>query len=328
MGVILLVVLLQAGAPSTQFERGRVAYERGEYAKTIQILRPLLYPEIRLATEGQVVQAHRMLGVAHLFEKQNELAAQEFRKLLQLRPDIRFDTLLDPPQVVDFFNGVLRDYEGELSKIDGRRKEAELAERRQREAVERARRGPMVVERKVVRNSFSLNFIPFGTGQFQNGQRGKGWAFLVSEAVLATVSVGAVATNFAVYGVRPRRPCKPMPSTTTPPAGMNMTGAGSGVTEGCVADTSGEETSKMLTRVQLVSGGLFFAVAAWGIADAIINFRPESALGPPVPVGGTPGGGDADAASDGKRPRRASLELRLVPVALGSTLGAGLAFRF
>jgi hypothetical protein len=321
MGVLLLVVVLQTGAPSTQFERGRVAYERGEYARTIQLLRPLLYPEIRLATEGQVVQAHRMLGVAHLFEKQSEQAAQEFRKLLQLRPDIRFDTLLDPPQVVDFFNGVLREYEGELAKIEARRKEAEVAERRQREALERARRGPTVVERKVLRNSFAVSFIPFGTGQFQNGHRRKGWAFLVSEAVLASVSVGAVATNFAVYGFRPRRPCKP----NIPPTGVmgmprpGTTSPGPGLTDVCMPDYSGENTSKMLTRVQLISGGLFFAVAAWGIADAVLNFRPEIPIDVPAPGGAA--GPRVARARDG-------LQLRLTPVALGSTLGAGLAFRF
>src|SRR5256885_5996164 len=112
-----------------------------------------------------------MLGVAHLFEKQNDLAAQEFRKLLQLRPDYRFDALLDPPQVVDFFNGVLHDYEGELAKIEAKRRQAEAEERRQREAYERARNGPLVGERRFARNSFSINFVPFGAGQIQNGQR-------------------------------------------------------------------------------------------------------------------------------------------------------------
>src|SRR5206468_7850715 len=101
----------------------------------------------------------------------NALAAQEFRKLLQLRPYYRFDALLDPPQVVDFFNGVLREYEGELSQLEARRKQAELEERRRREAYERAKNGPTVIEKRYARNSFTVNFIPFGAGQFQNGQR-------------------------------------------------------------------------------------------------------------------------------------------------------------
>jgi hypothetical protein len=293
LGALLFLALELAAPPSAEFTRGKAAYERAEYSRAIEVLRPLLYPELRLETEGQVVEAHRMLGVSHLFEKQNELAAQEFRKLLQMRPDYRFDALLDPPQVVDFFNGVLREYEGELARIEQRRKQAEVEERQKREAYERSKNGPTVVERHMIRNSFTVNFIPFGAGQFQNGQRKKGYGFLISETTLAAVSVGAFATNFALYGFRPKSPCQ---SQTGP----------------CVADNTDKNRSELLTRVQVVSGGLFFAVAAWGIADAILNFKPE------VP-----------APSDYRlsAPTRAT-RVSLAPVVDGDTLGAGLSFRF
>jgi hypothetical protein len=291
-GLLFLVALAQVAPPSAEFTRGKAAYERAEYTRAIEVLRPLLYPEIRLQTEGQVVETHRMLGVSHLFEKQNALAAQEFRKLLQLRPDYRFDALLDPPQVVDFFNTVLRDYEGELAQIEARRKQADREERERREAYERAKNGPTVVERHMIRNSFTVNFIPFGAGQFQNGQRKKGWAFLLSETTLGAVSVGAFATNFAVYGFRPKRTC-PMDAPRC-------------------TDTKDEQRSETLTTVQLVSGGLFFAVAAWGIADAILNYKPEV----PAPPGYQPPG-----APPGRR-------VSLAPVVDATTLGAGLAFRF
>jgi hypothetical protein len=302
-GLLFILAFAQAAPPSAEFDRGKAAYERAEYTRAIEVLRPLLYPEIRLETEGQVVQAHRMLGVSHLFEKQNELAAQEFRKLLQLRPDYRFDPLLDPPQVVDFFNGVLREYEGELAQIEARRKLAEQEERRKREEYERAKNGPTVIEKRFLRNSFSVNFIPFGAGQFQNGQRKKGYAFLISEASLATISLGAFATNFAVYGFRPRRACLP------PETAME-------ISTGCKHDKTDEQRSQLLTSVQVVSGGLFFAVAAWGIADAIWNYKAE------VPLPGAPPPPPARAAA------ARGLQLRLAPVVDGTTLGAGLAFRF
>jgi hypothetical protein len=292
--VWFVIAAALAQPPSVSFERGRTAFERGEYSRAIEILRPLLYPEIRLDTEGKVVEAHRMLGVAHLFEKQNDLAAQEFRKLLQLRPDYRFDALLDPPQVVDFFNGVLRDYEDELGRIEARRRQAA----RDREAAERPHISPDVVEKHVVHNSFSINFIPFGAGQFQNGERAKGWVFLVSEAALAALSVGAMSTNFALYGFRPHRTC--LPQTPADP-GMP-----------CKVDHRDEDNSRALTRIQVVSGGLFFATAAWGIADAIWHYRPESPLDPAVP-----------------RPTPAAgMGLRLAPVAVPGGWGAALAFRF
>jgi hypothetical protein len=297
LGLLCFLAFAQAAPPSAEFTRGKAAYERAEYGRAIEVLRPLLYPELRLENEGQVVESHRMLGIAHLFEKQNALAAQEFRKLLQLRPDYRFDSLLDPPQVVDFFNGVLREYEGELAQIEARRKQADLEERQRREAYERAKKGPLVVEKRFARNSFTTNFIPFGAGQFQNGQRRKGWGFLLGESALAAVSVGAFATNFAVYGFRPKRGCLP------------MTAMGSGAP--CIPDFRDQRRSEALTTVQLVSGGLFFAVTAWGIADAILNFVPE------VPL-----------AANIRPPAAATARLRLTPVTDGRTLGAGLAFRF
>jgi hypothetical protein len=293
---VVIAAALAQQPPAVSFDRGRTAFERGEYSRSIEILRPLLYPEIRLDTEGQVVQAHRMLGVAHLFDKQNDLAAQEFRKLLQLRPDYRFDPLLDPPQVVDFFNGVLHGYEEELNRIEARRRQAA----RDREAVLSPRGGPEVIERHVVHNSFSINFIPFGAGQFQNGERAKGWVFLLSEAALAGVSVGALTTNFALYGFRPHRTC--LPQMPTDPS------------EPCKIDHTDEDNSKLLTRVQVISGGLFFATAAWGIADAIWHYRPES----PVDAGGPAA---APPSASGSR-------LRLAPVVLGGGWGAALAFRF
>src|SRR3954464_9412685 len=120
----LHLLALEASTPADELERGTVAFARGEYARTIEILKPLLYPEPRLQQEGRIAQAHRMLGVAYLFERQNAEAAEEFRKLLQLRPDYRMDPLLDPPMVVDFFNNILKQQESALAELARKRKEA------------------------------------------------------------------------------------------------------------------------------------------------------------------------------------------------------------
>ena len=73
------------------FDRGRTAFGRAEYQRAIEVLHPLLYPDVLLDSEGEVVQARRMLGVAYLFENKPDEARREFRKLLELRPDYRFD---------------------------------------------------------------------------------------------------------------------------------------------------------------------------------------------------------------------------------------------
>jgi tetratricopeptide (TPR) repeat protein len=270
--------------PREAFERGRTAFGRAEYKRAIEILHPLLYPEGLLDSEGEVVQAHRMLGVSYLFQNQPEEAKREFHKLLELRPDYRFDPLLDPQQVVDAFNAVVKEEETEISAIEKRRnrRDAEIAARLQREA---RLHPPATTIVRYERHSYLLNFVPFGAGQFQNGQRRKGWWFLGVEAGLAAISVGALATNFALYGASPLRKC------LTPPS-MAVAGACADV------DHSQEETSRNLLRVQLVSGGLFFAAAIWGVIDAVRHYQrdvlltepPPAPPPPPLQVGLTPFG--------------------------------------
>ncbi|HMF40103.1 MAG TPA: tetratricopeptide repeat protein [Polyangia bacterium] len=240
------------------FARGRTAFDRAEYQRAIEILHPLLYPEVVLDSEGEVVQAHRMLGVAYLFENNPDEARREFKKLLELRPDYRFDPLLDPQRVVDFFNGVLKEEEATIADI--------LAKRRQRE--NHPKPPPITPPPTILRyerHSYTVNFIPFGAGQFQNGQRGKGWFFFGTEAALAAVSVAAFTTNFALYGLSPHRRCN-----VTPPAGV--------LCDPQDIDHSQEDRSRALLDIQLVSGGLFFAVAIWGVIDAIRNHQPEVLL--------------------------------------------------
>jgi hypothetical protein len=297
--VLLLFQAVPQAVPSPaadELRRGKISFDRGEYGRAIEILQPLLYPEIRLESEGQIVQAHRMLGVAELFQGDNDAAAQEFRKLLQLQPDYRFDPLLDPPQVVDLFNGVLRDHEAEVETLEAKQREAARARQRDREQCEKLRAGPTVIEKRFGRNSFLINFVPFGAGQFQNGQRGKGWAFLAAEATLAAASVAALTTNFALYGFRPRRGCRyDTGATPCPPEDI---------------DHTDENRSRWLLRTQVATGAAFFAAAAWGIVDALYHFRPES----PLPLA---------------PPNQQTASVpRLLPVLAGNTIGPGLYFRF
>jgi hypothetical protein len=262
--------------PREVFERGRTAFGRAEYRRAIDILHPLLYPEVVLDSEGEVVQAHRMLGVAYLYSNRPEEAKREFHKLLELRPDYRFDPLLDPQLVVDTFNAVVKEEEAEIAAIETRRRQrdAELAARRQREA--RLHAGaPAVVFYE--RHSYLLNFVPFGAGQFQNNQRRKGWAFLGVEGGLAAISVGAFITNFALYGLQPHRRC----------LSAQVNGV-DGLPQSCPPDQidhSQENVSRDLLGVQLVSGGLFFAAAIWGVIDAIRHYQRDVPLETPPPPG-------------------------------------------
>jgi hypothetical protein len=244
-------------SPTQEFDRGRTAFLRGEYERAVGIIYPLVYPELRLETEADALQAHRMLGVSYLFVNKPADARTEFRKLLELSPDFRFDPLLDPPRVVEFFNGIVREQQAQLGDIEARLKKREK---------EMNRHTGQILERRIEHRSYAVNYIPFGAGQFQNQQRGKGWLFFGLETGFAAISLGTFIVNFATYGVSPERKCLDPDTTSTP----------------CKLDRfyhPGENTSRNLLRVQVASGAVFFAVAFWGIIDALRNFRPEVPLG-------------------------------------------------
>jgi hypothetical protein len=312
----VLVATMTLAVPSTEeFDRGKTAFGRAEYARAIAILRPLLYPEVRLDSEADVVQAHRLLGVAHLFENQPDNAKQEFRKLLELRSDYRFDPLLDPPRVVEFFNRVLKEEEDEIAVLDSKRKQrdAELAARRQREADELCAAQAVTYSR----HSYAINFIPFGAGQFQNGQRGKGWGFLGAEVALGAVSLGALTTNLALFGLSTHRRCLDAPTQIMP-----------GTVQVCQKiDHSQEDLSRNLVRLQVVSGGLFLAAGLWGIIDAVRNFHPLGPAGsePKRPGAGTSSGG---ATSPAVLPALLPALLRPTPIPVAGGSGLGLEWSY
>jgi hypothetical protein len=293
-----------AANPSQDFARGRTAFNRGEYARAIELLRPLLYPETRLESEAEIASAHRMLGVAHLYERQNAEATDEFRKFLQLRPDYRMDRLLDPPMVVDFFNNVLKEQEAELADLERKRRQAQDDERRRLDAL---RAGPTFVVRNYDRNSLLISFVPFGAGQFQNGHRTKGWFFLGTEAALATVSIGAMATNFALYGVKPTLQCEPSAE------------AAAGVCPEGFKESPERARSDLLKKVQVASGVLFFATAIWGVTDAVLNFQPRVLIPDDEPPPRRRMAGSANTGPGA---------LRLGLTWMGDGPGGGLAFRF
>jgi len=262
---VVLATLNLAGTPSQEFERGRTAFLRGEYERAVGIIYPLVYPDLRLESEADVLQAHRMLGVSYLFENKQAEARDEFRKLLELSPDYRFDPLLDPPKVVEFFNNIVREQEAQLGDIDIRLKKREE---------EMNRHVGQVLVRRTERHSYLINYVPFGAGQFQNNQRTKGWAFFGIESGLAAISMAAFVTNVAIYGWHPQRRCLVVvdPSqTSNAPVDCPKS----------EIDHSRENDSRKFMDVQIASGVVFLGVAIWGVVDALRNFQGE------VPIGDT-----------------------------------------
>jgi hypothetical protein len=227
--------------PRDALEQGRTAYERGDYGSAIDTIHPLLYPAIELATEDEVVQAHRLLALAYFFVNKPKDAEQEVTSLLALRPSYQLDPILDPPVAVRFFDDVRRRQSERLNTI--RQRELEEAERTRRErerrdAAARAKAQRIYVDRVVERHSRLIAALGFG----------------VSEALFGGASLAAfLAINF-------KYPTDPVTLHRVYPAGEY-------------------NTATALTTVQLAGGALFWATVLWGIIDAEVLFKPEVVRG-------------------------------------------------
>jgi hypothetical protein len=118
------------------------------------------------------------------------------------------------------------------------------------------------VERTSERHPYIINYLPFGAGQFQNGETGKGWAFLATEATFATASLTLWIVKHEIY---------PDDKVHLPD------------------QSEGGATALQLARI--MTGSAFFALWAVGAWDAVKHWTPtqiiESPLVPmPIPTQG------------------------------------------
>jgi hypothetical protein len=260
---VALVIALAAPAranpprkPTDTLDIGRTAYDRGDYARAIDTIHPLLYPAIELGTEDEVVQAHRLLALSYFFVDKQKEAEAEVTSLLALRPNYALDPIVDPPVAVRFFEDVRRRQSERLKAIQSR--EREEAERRRKEearerAEARARAKRIYVDRVVERHSRLIAALPFGIGQVQNGQNGKAIAFGVSEGVLGLTSLAAFLAIQFKYPVNPSTLHRQFPPSET-------------------------GTATALIGLQLAAGAAFWATVVWGIIDAQVLFKHEVVL--------------------------------------------------
>ena len=260
--LVLIVALLVPAAALAQkpvdataeFNAGRRAYEQKRYLEVITRLRPLLYPSILLASEEQTIDAHKLLAFSHFLLGDRESAKRELVSLIGYRPDYVFDPTADPPKAVEFFETVRKDLDKRAR--EARERQAREEERRRLEEELTRRRVVYLdrtVERVVDRRTRWPLYVPFGYGQFDNHQRGKGWFFLSTESVLLAGTVASAAIYAAGQGHWHR---------------------------------SDLTTIRTLQGCAWAGGIAFVGVLVWGIVDALKNAPPRESVitKDPVPV--------------------------------------------
>jgi tetratricopeptide (TPR) repeat protein len=179
----------------TEFEKGRNAYLARAYEEASARFRALLEGKSP-PRERQLVAQSRMFWGASLFATGKKAEAIAiFEKLLLEDPEYEPDPLSFPTAVVNEFidtrariRQLLRQAAEDAVRREEERKQRELAERTRVAsrvaALEQLARTEVVVES----HSRWIALVPFGVGQFQNGNDTLGWFFLGAEAALFLAS--------------------------------------------------------------------------------------------------------------------------------------------
>lgn len=177
----------------------RASFEYGKYAEVLD--RAGARIDRGGLGEDDLLELHKLAGLAAFNLGRTEDATRHLRALLRLDPDYGLDPFVVPPPAVAFFEGLKEEMSSELEflrqerRLRQEREKAE-AERRERERLEaevQRRRAEelasQVTVRTVERRNFLVNFVPFGAGQFQQGRNSLGIVFAATEGALAVTSI-------------------------------------------------------------------------------------------------------------------------------------------
>jgi len=185
--------------------RGMALYESGQYEECASTLTQWLKAKDAAgpAQLEQVDQAKIYLGACLIASAHVQQADRVFGDALRGNPQMRApDSLTFPQTVVDrflrvreqFLTDIRRDEQSRIRDAEQHAKEQDAKTKREidvREQLRAMARQETIVER----NRRWLATVPFGVGQFQNGDTAAGWAFLTAEVVLAGTCITAVVLD-------------------------------------------------------------------------------------------------------------------------------------
>lgn len=276
---LALVVAVSCLAPTARaddladFEAARAQYDAQHFEVAVQLFEDLLLgPVPRVRNVALRLESRKYLGASYLFVGRGDDARDQFRQLLEEDAAYTLDPLGFPAAVQTAFN------EARL-QLEARQRAAEQATAERLDEEERQRLLRLAAEQERLRhleelanyetivlpNSRALASMPFGTGQFRNGNRVFGATLAVGELALLAGSVGTYV------GLR----------------ALLATAARCGVEPDCVLDRgdpndppTGDELQfidrERRVRVSnyILTGG-FVALMLVGIIEAHVNFVPE-----------------------------------------------------
>jgi len=274
IAAVLLLLLAQALAPAGEKEppsaveamnRARVTFEYGDYAQASKLLSQLV-ETARFESATLRAEAYRLLGLSLFYQGRKGEAYSAFREYLYLDPDAELDPFYVPPAAVSFFNQVKKDEEPRLAPLRAQKRAeqeaqkkvaAEEAEKRRQQEMEETRKRLLTlqpnIERRVVQHEFWVTMMPFGIGQFQNGDRTVGIALATSELVAAAASGGSA---LLIEQLRDKQTGRFSAQGTPSPY----------------------LTAQRLDVVKWTSAAIFYALWLGGAIHAAVHYQPEEVL--------------------------------------------------
>jgi tetratricopeptide (TPR) repeat protein len=240
---LLAPAALRAESVPDRFAAAQLQFDYKNFEQAIGLLRDLLYPEVLLASEGDIADAREMLGLAYFYTGDEPRAREEFTALLYLRPKHRLDPFLVPPPAVQFFDSIWQEpaMQERLEQIERERQAAEDAANKKAGQPTVVRR--IYLERTVTEKHFWIVFMPFGLGQFQNSDTTLG-------IVMASTQGLALLANAITWTLR-----------------WGLQEEGGGYTDPSIAQG--------LQIAQYSSLAVFGGLYLWGVVDAWLGFEPR-----------------------------------------------------
>lgn len=146
-------------------------FTQGDYKASVARLEKLLDP-VQLKTEDDVIEARKALGTMYFLLGEEPKARTQFELALLVRANTQLDLYATAPPVLRFFDDVKAEVAKKSEEID-----RVFADRKARYEA------PRYIERDRIKHVEVLCFLPFGIGQFQNGNIGMGILFLAVDLV-------------------------------------------------------------------------------------------------------------------------------------------------
>ncbi len=197
------VVAFAAGAAearadgASDLEKAHDAYVAKDYADAEARLRILLDPKTgTLKDPDNVAEARMYLGASLWAEGKKDDAAKTFDQLLLDKPDYEPDQFRVDKEHIQAFRDEQARLREQLAALQAEKvkkqqeEKAKVAAAAAREALRLKMLEQLAGEETVIETSSRWKaMLPFGVGQFQNGQSTLGWTLLVGESVFALGSV-------------------------------------------------------------------------------------------------------------------------------------------